>query len=218
MMKPITVVLIDDHALMREGTRKILEQHSEFKIVGEANEGEEGLDILCRLLPDIVILDIHLPKLNGIEVLRRMKDCSPNTKALILTAYDDDEYVLALMEAGANGYILKTARPNELMDAIYRIYNEEIVLDPAIAAKVAVFWAQSRDSAKQVPFTKLSEREIEILGLVAKGLRNKVIADRLCISVRTVEGHLSSIFAKLNVASRIEAVLYAISKDLITIE
>jgi DNA-binding NarL/FixJ family response regulator len=217
-MEPIRIVLVDDHALMREGTRNILEQNVELKIVGEANDGEEGLEIICRVLPDIAILDIHLPKLSGIEILRRMKDCSPNTKALMFTAFDDDDYVLALMEAGANGYLLKSAKPNELIDAVYRVNNEETVLDPVIAGKVAVYWAQSRDASKQVPGTKLSTREIEVLEFAAKGLRNKIIADRLCISVRTVEGHLSSIFSKLGVSSRMEAVFYAISQGLITID
>jgi len=215
--KKISIVLAEDHALMREGTRRILEENPDLKVVGEADDGEQALDLLYSLQPDIAILDIHLPKLNGIEVVRRMNDCSPNTRALMLTAYDDDEYVIALMQAGAQGYLLKTAQPSEVVEAVRSIHSGETVLHPAIAAKVARFWAQSRISMGQRPSQKLSTREMEVLQLAAKGLRNKEIANILSISIRTVEGHFNSIFAKLNVASRMEAVLYAISHDLISL-
>lgn len=217
-METISIILADDHLLLREGTRRILEQNSDLTVVGEAGDGEQALELLCRLQPDVAILDIRMPKLNGIEIVRRLKDCCPDTRALMLTAYDDDEYILALMEAGANGYLLKTARPSEVIEAVRKIHSGETVLDPAIAVKVARFWAQSRNSDKEGPVQKLSTREMEVLGFAAKGFRNKVIADKLSISIRTVEGHFNNIFVKLGIGSRMEAVLYAISQGLVTLE
>lgn len=217
-MEPIRIVLADDHFLIREGTRHILEQCLDLKVVGDAEDGEQALELIERLQPDVAILDIRMPKLNGIDVVRRMKECSPNTEALILTAYDDDEYILALMAAGALGYLLKTARPSELIDAVQRVDRGEPVLHPVIAVKVARLWARLRNSTGQELAEPLSAREREVLQLAANGLRNKAIADKLSISVRTVEGHFHSIFAKLGVSSRIEAVLYAISHHIVTTE
>ncbi len=216
-MEPIRIVLAEDHLLMREGTRRTLEQYPDLTVVGEAENGEQALELLERLQPDVAILDIRMPKLNGIEVVRRMKDCCPNTKALMLTAYDDDDYILALMEAGASGYLLKTAQARELVDSVRGVHFGESVLDPAIAVKIARLWAQRGISTERGPTEQLSPRELEVLGLAAKGLRNKAIADNLGISVRTVEGHFNGIFVKLNVSSRIEAVLYAVSRHLVTL-
>ncbi len=217
-MEPIRIVLAEDHSLVREGTRRILEQYPDLTVVGEAEDGQQALELVERLRPDVAILDIRMPKLNGIEVVRRMKEYSPNTKTLILTAYDDDDYILALMEAGASGYLLKMARASELVDAVQRVSLGDSVLHPAIAAKVARLWARHGISAKQRAAEQLSPRELEVLELAAKGLRNKAIADKLSISVRTVEGHFNSIFAKLGVSSRIEAVLYALSRHVVTLD
>ncbi len=209
-------MLAEDHSLMREGTRRILEQYPELCVVGEAADGEEALELLAKLQPDVAVLDIRMPKLNGIEVVRRMKSCCPNTRALVLTAYDDDDYILALMEAGASGYLLKTAQSRELVESIHAVYSGEPILHPAIAAKVARLWAQGAGEHK--PAEELSPREIEVLELAARGLRNKAIAEHLSISVRTVEGHFNGIFSKLGVSSRVEAILYAVSHKLVTIE
>ncbi|MBI2831852.1 MAG: response regulator transcription factor [Chloroflexi bacterium] len=222
MEQPIRIVLAEDHWLMREGTRHILEQTPDFKMVGEAEDGEQALELIGSVKPDVAILDIRMPKLNGIEVVRKMKELSPDTEALMLTAYDDDDYILALVSAGALGYLLKTARPNELIDAVRRVHQGEPVLDPAIAMKVARLWANQRETTKQNSSTgvteELTQREFEVLQLAANGFRNKAIADKLSISVRTVEGHFRSIFAKLGVSSRVEAVLYALSRQLVTNE
>ncbi len=217
-MEPIRIVVADDHWLMRDGTCHILEQCPDLKVVGDAEDGQHALELIERLQPDIAILDIRMPKLNGIEVVRRMKERSPNTKALMLTAYDDDDYIIALMEAGALGYLLKTARPSELIDAVQRVHQGESVLHPSIAMKVARLWARLRDSIGQDVSEQISPREREVLQLAANGLRNKAIADNLSISVRTVEGHFHSIFAKLSVSSRIEAVLCALSRHIVTLE
>ncbi len=216
-MEPLKIVLAEDHALMRAGTRHILDQYPEFKVVGEAEDGQQALDLIKNLQPDIAILDIRMPKLNGIEVVRQMKNVSPHTKAIMLTAYDDDEYVLALMEAGASGYLLKTAHEKDLIDSIRGVSSGEPVLHPAIAMKIARLWAQRGTASSQGSSEQLSPREIEVLDLAAKGLRNKVIADKLGISIRTVEGHFNSIFSKLGVSSRMEAILEAMSRHLVTI-
>ena len=213
----ISIVLADDHALMREGTRHILEQHPDFKVVGEAEDGRQALELIEHLKPDVAILDIRMPKLNGVEVVRGLKRCCPDTKALMLTAYDDDDYIFTLMEAGASGYLLKTANSKQLADSVRNVYSGEPVLDPAIAIKIAKLWTQ-RGTSRQGGAEQLSPRELEILDLAARGLRNKAIADRLGISIRTVEGHFNNIFAKLGVFSRIEAILEAISRHLVTVD
>ncbi len=217
-MDAIRIILAEDHTLMREGTRRILEQYPDLRVIGEAQDGEQALEMIKRLKPDVAILDIRMPKLNGIEVVRRMKDCCPDTKSLMLTAYEDDDYILALMEAGAAGYLLKTAQAKELVESVRSIHLGEPVLHPAIAVKVARLWAQGSSSAQKWPAEQLSPRELDVLRLAAKGLRNKVIADALNISVRTVEGHFNSIYAKLNVTSRMEAVLYALSRYLVSLD
>ncbi|MEE9198651.1 MAG: response regulator transcription factor [Dehalococcoidia bacterium] len=217
-METIRIVLGEDHSLVREGTRRILEQYGDLTVVGEAGDGQQVLDLVQSLQPDVAILDIRMPKLSGIEVVRQMKECSPDTKSLILTAYDDDDYILVLMEAGASGYMLKTARASELVEAVRSVHQGEPVLYPAIAVKVAQFWARrgvavERDSAEQ-----LSPREREVLELASRGLRNRAIADKLAISVRTVEGHFNSIFNKLGISSRVEAVLYAASRRWVALQ
>ncbi len=216
-MDRIKIILAEDHALMREGTRHLLEQYPEFEIVGEAEDGQQALELIEKLKPDVAILDIRMPKQNGIEVVRGMKRCCPGTKALMLTAYDDDDYIFALMEAGASGYLLKTAGAKELADAVRTVYAGEPVLHPAIAMKIARLWVQRGTAPKAGTTEQLSPRELEILELAARGLRNKAIAEKLGISIRTVEGHFNSIFTKRGVFSRMEAVLDAISQHLITL-
>lgn len=218
MLERIRIVLAEDHALVREGTRAILERSPDLAVVGEASDGQEALDLIERLRPDVAILDIRMPRLTGIEVVRLMKERSTKTRALMLTGYDDDEFVLALMEAGADGYILKSARSAELVSAVRAVYQGETVLDPAIAAKVARLWGRRTSAGGREPSEQLSPREREVLQLAARGLRNKDIADKLSISVRTVEGHFNGILTKLGVASRMEAVLLAVSRGWVTLD
>ena len=216
-MDTIKIVLAEDHALMRAGTRHILEQYPDFQVIGEAEDGQQAVELIKNLKPDIAILDIRMPKLNGIEVVRYVKSLSPNTKTLMLTAYDDDEYILALMEAGASGYLLKTAHEKELVDSVRGVYSGEPVLHPAIAMKIARLWAQRGTTPPPVLTEQLSARETEVLELAARGLRNKAIAEKLGISTRTVEGHFNGIFTKLGVSSRLAAILEAMSRHLVTI-
>lgn len=214
-MEPIRIVLAEDHPLMREGMKRALESEADMAVVGEAEEGEQALNLIRTLKPDVALLDIHLPKLNGIAVARRLREHSAKTKALMLTAYDDDDYILALMEIGVWGYLLKTSRTEEVVKAVRTVHSGEAVLDPAIATKVAQLWAHHKISSKSDLAKRLSSRELEVLEMAAAGLRNKDIADRLLISPRTVERHFSSIFGKLQVSSRVEAVLFAISHHLV---
>lgn len=215
-MDNIRIIIAEDHALMREGTRHILEQYPGLEVVGEAADGQQALEIMERTKPDVAILDIRMPELNGIEVVRRMKNCCPDTKALILTAYDDDDYIFALVEAGASGYLLKTASAKELADSVRTVYSGASVLDPAIVIKIGRLWAQGI-APKTGSAEQFSPRELEILDLAARGLRNKAIADKLGISSRTVESHFNSIFIKLGVFSRMEAVIEAISRNLVNL-
>jgi DNA-binding NarL/FixJ family response regulator len=215
-VEPIRIVLADDHWLLREGTRHILDQCPDLKVVGDAENGEQALDLIQRLQPDVAVLDIRMPKLGGIEVVRRMKEVSPNTEALILTAFDDDDFIVALMAAGALGYLLKTARPSELIEAVQRVHAGEPVLHPTIAAKVSRLWLRLRSADDRDQLERLNSREKEVLQLAADGLRNKAIAEKLNLSVRTIEGYFRSIFAKMGVTSRVEAVLLGISRHLVT--
>jgi len=216
-MEQIRVVLGEDHALVREGTRRIIEEAEDFTVVGEAGDGSQVLALIEELRPDVAVLDIRIPKLSGIDVVRRMRERSPATRALMLTAYDDDEFILAALDAGAAGYLLKTARAVELLDAIRRVHAGEPVLQAAIATKVARLWLR-RPGVRADLTEPLSPREREVLELAGSGLRNRVIADRLGISSRTVEGHFNSILGKLGVSSRLEAVLYALSHGWVTID
>lgn len=209
-MNDIRILLADDHPLVSEGTGRILEQHPGLKIVGQADNGEKALELAKLLQPDVAILDIRMPQMSGVDVVRKIKDYSPGTKTLILTAYDNDEYVLAVMEAGATGYLLKTCKPDDLIKAVKSVNEGTVVLDPKVLNKVANLWKGNREKSNY----SLSSRELEVLQLASHGLRNKGIAENLCISIRTVEGHFASIFAKLGVESRVEAILFAVSKNL----
>lgn len=212
------ILLADDHSLVRQGTRRILEEHPDFTVVGEAGNGEQALELVKLLNPDIVILDIRMPGLSAVEVVREINGRSPETRILILSAYDDDEYILSFMEAGVSGYLLKTAQANELVEAVRGVAQGKNVLHPDIAMKIARLWARRGIMSGQEVSGKLSPREMEILQLAAKGLQAKHIAKNLGISVRTVNGHFNSIFIKFGVSSRIQAVLFALSRHLVSPE
>lgn len=212
------ILLADDHSLVRQGTRRILEEHPDFTVVGEAGNGEQALELVKLLNPDIVILDIRMPGLSAVEVVREINGRSPETRILILSAYDDDEYILSFMEAGVSGYLLKTAQANELVEAVRGVAQGKNVLHPDIAMKIARLWARRGIMSGQEVSGKLSPREMEILQLAAKGLQAKHIAKNLGISVRTVNGHFNSIFIKFGVSSRIQAVLFALSQHLVSPE
>lgn len=218
MAKTISILLADDHNLVREGTREILERHEDLRVVGEAGNGQEAVDLALQLCPDVVIMDIGLPVLNGLEATRRIKQKLPQAAVLVLTAYDDDQYVFAMLEAGAAGYLLKNARGSELVQAVREVYEGESVLSPAIARKVVQRLARERKGAGARPLDILSERELEVLRLAGRGHSNKEIGQMLVISSRTVQAHMANIFSKLQVGSRTEAVLYALREGWISLE
>jgi DNA-binding NarL/FixJ family response regulator len=208
---PIRVVLAEDHTLVRQGTRRILEDSGRIDVVGEAADGEEAIAAVERHEPDMAIVDIGLPRLNGIEVTRRIKADHPHVSVLVLTVHDDDQYVFALLEAGAAGYLLKDVDARELVHAIEAVHAGESVLHPAITHKVLVHLAHpSPESDQPAVSDVLTGREREVLELAAQGLANKEIAAALELSIRTVEAHLSGVFHKLEVGSRTEAVLYGL--------
>lgn len=212
-MSTIKVLLAEDHLITRQGIRRVLEDEKDMDVVGEAGDGAEAVRMGVDLQPDVVIMDIAMPRLNGIEATRQLKQNCPATAVLILTAYDDDEYVFGLLKVGAAGYLLKTIGGDQLVDAIRAVHKGESVLDPIITHKVMEhFRAHDNGIKTEEPFPVLTKREMAIIRLAAEGMSNKTIADELKLSRRTVEGHLRTIFNKLGVGSRIEAVLYGLKK------
>ena len=219
-MSKIRILLADDHVLVRQGTRELLELEDDLEVVGEAGDGEEAVRLAIIQRPDVAIMDISMPKLNGIEATKQIKARYPSIAVLVLTAYDDDQYIFALLEAGAAGYLLKDVPADELIKAVRAVYAGESVLHPVVARKVVNRFAQPADKRTegQSALDELTEREMEVLGLAAKGMMNREIAQELVISVRTVQVHLSNVFSKMRVGSRTEAVLQALRNGWITLE
>ena len=213
----LRVLIADDHPLVREALRQALDGEEDMEIVAEATDGEEAVKIASELRPDVAVMDIVMPKLNGIGATRKIKEIAPDIAILILTAYDDDEYVLGLLDAGAAGYLLKSARGRDLAGAIRAIMSGESVLHPKIIAKLlkrAMVAPVEEHKASEI----LSERESEILKAVAMGMSNKEIAEKLVLIERTIKAHLTNIFNKLNVASRSEAIVKGLQWRLVTLE
>ena len=219
-MDTIKILIADDHAVVREGTRQILEQEADMEVVAEASNGEEAIKLAGSSKPDVAIIDISMPKVDGIEATKQIKSLYPGVVVLILTAYDDDQFIFSLLEAGAAGYLLKSVRSHELIDAVRAVYAGESVLHPAIARKVLNRFAPaaSNQLQRQKPVEVLSERELEVIRLATQGLSNQDIASELCLSLRTVQAHLGHIFNKLQVGSRTEAVVHALKEGWITLE
>jgi DNA-binding NarL/FixJ family response regulator len=205
---PIRVILADDHAVVRAGIRQFLETAGGIDVVAETQDGEQAIQAIQELKPDVAVLDIQMPGQSGIDVTRWVRAHQPSTGVLVLTAYDDDPYVLAVLQAGANGYVLKSADARILIEAVRAVYEGKSALDPAITRKVM---AHLSGHPLGQPVEKLSDRELEVLGLAAKGFTNKAIGVQLSISDRTVQGHLAKIFDKLQAGSRTEAVMRAVS-------
>lgn len=212
-MNQIRVSLADDHSIVRAGIRQFLESAGDITVISEAVDGAQAIKDIETHQPDVAVLDIQMPRATGIEVTRWVKQNAKNTGVLILTAYDDDPYVMAVLQAGANGYVLKTADPDEIIEAVRDVNNGKVVLDPNIASAVMAQAFHPKDNHQ---IEQLTEREMDVLRLVAKGYTNKAIGVQLTISDRTVQGHLAHIFGKLQAASRTEAVMRAVSLGLIS--
>ena len=204
----IKVILADDHAVVRSGIRQFLESTDEISVVGEADDGERAKLLVQGHQSDVVVLDIQMPKATGIEVTRWIRKNQIEVGVLILTAYDEDPYINAVLQAGANGFVLKTASPEEIVKAVKDVNEGKSVLDPSIAHKVLRRLTKGKDDYL---YETLTDREHEVLGLVAKGFTNKAIGVQLSISDRTVQGHIAHIFTKLQASSRTEAVMKAVS-------
>lgn len=218
-METIRILIADDHAFVREGTRRILEQEPDLEVVAEAGDGEETVKLACDLKPDVALVDVAMPRIDGIEATRRIKALCPAVAVLVLSAYDDDQFIFGLLEAGAAGYLLKSVRGQEIVDAIRAVHAGESVLHPSVARKVLNrFAGVSGKPRERKSLDLLTEREMDVLKLVTKGLSNKDIAEGLCLSVRTVQGHLANIFNKLRVSSRTEAVVHALKEGWVTLD
>lgn len=218
-MSKIKILIAEDHAVVREGTRQILDQESDLSVIAEASNGEEAISLAGSKKPDVIIMDISMPKVDGIQATRRIKELYPDIAILILTAYDDEQFIFSLLEAGAAGYLLKSVRSRELIDAVRQVYSGESVLHPVIARKVLNRFVPSESAeTKATAVEILSAREIDVLKLATKGLSNQDIADELCLSLRTVQAHLGHIFNKLGVSSRTEAVVRALKEGWVTLD
>jgi len=218
-MDKIRIIVADDHAIVRQGYCNLLEQEEDMEVGAQAGDGEEAVRLATEFSPDVAILDIAMPKMDGIEATRQIKACCPNINVLILSAYDDNQFIFSLLEAGAAGYLLKSVRCRELVAAIRAVHEGESVLHPSITRKILSRLAPaSNKPLRQESIEVLSEREIEVLKLMASGASNKQIAGALHLSTRTVQGHLSQIFQKLGVGSRTEALVRALREGWVTLD
>ncbi len=214
-MESIRVLIADDHPVVRRGLRTFLELQDDIDVVGEASDGEEAVERVRDLLPDVALVDLVMPQLDGIEAIRRIRALSPSTKVIVLTSFVDDDKVFPAVKAGAAGYLLKDVEPDALLEAIRKVYRGEALIHPAIAAKLM---AELSDQGQRPSDQGLTERELDVLRLLARGISNKEIASELFISEKTVKTHVSNILAKLHLADRTQAALYAVRQKLVELE
>lgn len=214
----ISILLAEDHKIVREGTRQLLEEYPDMQVVGEAADGLEAVNLAGEIQPDVVVMDVRLPRMNGIEATRTITARFPKIKVLILSAYEDDSYVFPLLEAGASGYLLKTSSGTELAEAIRLVAMGQTALSPRVSAKIVHHLSRRQVNRTSTTREALTEREMDVLRAAAHGRPNKVIAAELGIRVQTVQVHLHNIFGKLGVGSRSEAVARAIQSGWITLE
>ncbi len=214
MDESITVMIVDDHEMVRRGAAGYLEAQEDVHVIAEAESGEEALELALEHVPDVVLLDLVMPGMDGVEATRKLKDLSPRTQIIILTSYHEDEHIFPALQAGAISYLLKDVKAAELVEAIRCAARGEATLHPRIAERV-IREFRVGDPDKQRLFTELTEREMEVLKLIAKGYTNKKIADQLVVTVGTAKGHVSNILSKLHLADRTQAAVYAWQEGLI---
>jgi NarL family two-component system response regulator LiaR len=215
----IRIILADDHPLLRQALRSVLEKYSDFEVIAEAHDGEEAVKLATKLIPDVVIMDISMPRLNGLEATKQIKKSYPAIAVLVLTVHSDKEHVLSILQAGASGYLTKSVYGDEVVHAIRALVAGETVLSPSVSRQIFKYAFQYiNEPASLDTGNKFSIRELEIIRLAARGISNKDIALRLNISLRTVKGHLADIFLKLNTASRTEAVIVSLRKGILTLD
>ena len=216
-MEKIRILLTDDHTLVRSGIRSLLEHEPGLSVIGEAEDGRAAVRLACKLKPDVVIMDIAMPLLNGLEATRQIKTQCPDVKVLVLSMHDNEEYIRQALEAGAMGYILKDAAAQELISAIQSVYRGEAVLSPAVTRLVIEDYLRWGGARPQDEIDGLSPREREVLQLIAEGYTNKQIAEILSISIKTVQAHRNNLMQKLDLHDRGELIKYAIQKKIIEI-
>ena len=215
-MDKIKILVVDDHAIMRDGIRALLGLHDDIEIVGEASEGNEAIEKAQELMPDVLIMDIAMPGMDGLEATRRMRKKSPKIKVLVLTQYDNKEYILSVIKAGAAGYVPKRALGSELVSAIRAVHQGDSFLYPSAAAALIEDYLQQ--AKEEEPYNQLTAREREILKLIAEGHTSREIADMFFLSLKTVLGHRSKIMEKLNLHNQTEVVKYAMRKGLVSLD
>jgi NarL family two-component system response regulator LiaR len=208
MEEPITILIVDDHAIVRKGVRGYLEVQPDLAVVGDAAGGEEAVRIVTELVPDVVLMDLVMPGMDGVEATRRIRDASPRTQVVVLTSHHEDGHIFPAIKAGAISYILKDVDPRDLAEAVRAAARGEAVIHPRVAARMM---AELRGAREEVtnPFTELTNREMDVLRLIAEGMSNAAIAERLVLSEKTVKGYVSNILGKLHLADRTQAAVYA---------
>ena len=217
-MEKIRVLVVDDHTIVRDGIRALLGLAGDIEVVGEAENGREALDRVRELVPDVVLMDVAMPTMDGLEATRRIHREFPQTKVLALTQYDDREYVFSVVEAGAQGFISKTAASAEVVSGIRAVHRGDSFLSPSVAKLLVEHYREGATLRKsQDPYGQLTDREREILKLLAEGYTGQEIAEMLVISPKTVEGHKTNLMSKLDIHSRIDLVKYALRKGIITV-
>ena len=208
MSEPITVLIVDDHEVVRKGIRGYLDTLPEYDVVGEAESGEQAVELVTQLVPDVILMDLMLPGMDGVEATRIVKNTSPRTQIVVLTSYHDDTLIFPALKAGAISYILKDMKMTKLGEAITKAHNGEVILHPKVASRV--LQNIRRDSDKEsIIYTELTERELDVLKLIANGYSNNQIAEELVISENTVKGHVSNILSKLHLGDRTQAAVFA---------
>ncbi len=213
MANPVTILIVDDHEVVRNGIRAYLDTLKEFQVVGEAASGEEAIKLVKELIPDVVLMDLIMPGMDGIESTREVKKISPRTQVVVLTSYHEDEHIFPALKAGAISYVLKDMKMEKLAETIQRAVNNEVTLHPLVAARV--LRNLRGDSEEESFYADLTDREQDVLRLIAKGLSNSEIADQLVISENTVKGHVSNILSKLHLADRTQVAVYAWQKGIV---
>ena len=214
---PIRLILVDDHKLFREGLRRILELQEGLQVVGEAGNGEEALRLADLCPCDVILMDINMPGLNGVEATRQVKERHPRTAVLVLSIHDDREYLLEVLNAGAAGYVLKDIEPVKLVEAIRLVAAGESVVDPSLTSKLISELTRLSVRGEEVVANPLTEREREVLALMAEGLNNRDIAAKIFVSEKTVKNHVTNIFRKLDVSDRTQAVVQGVKRKLVDI-
>lgn len=212
---PISVILADDHVMVREGLKYLLEINGEIKVIGQANDGIECLQLLEMMSPDVLLLDINMPNMNGMDVLRKIKVLPRKQKVLIVTSHSEIEYLIEAAEIGMNGYVLKDSEPEVLTTAIFTIYNGENYIQPSMKLLLDKAIEKNNKKEKAGNHMVLTKRELDVLKLLTEGLYNKEIADRLEISEKTVKNHVSRLLKKINVSDRTQAAVYAIKNNIV---